>query len=44
MRVGGSRRLTIPPALAFGETGQGSIPPNATVVFDIEVLTVVTAQ
>ena len=40
MRVGGSRRLVIPPALAFGQTGQGLIPPNATVVFDIELLTV----
>jgi FKBP-type peptidyl-prolyl cis-trans isomerase len=40
MRVGGSRRLILPPALAFGQTGQGLIPPNATVVFDIELLTV----
>jgi FKBP-type peptidyl-prolyl cis-trans isomerase len=42
MRVGGSRRLVVPPALAFGQAGQGLIPPNGTIVFDIEVLTVVT--
>ncbi len=43
MRVGGSRRLIVPPALAYGEIGQGLIPPNGTIVFDIEVLTVVIA-
>ena len=42
MKVGGQRRLTIPPDLAYGSTGSGGglIPPNATLVFDIELLEV----
>ena len=42
MRVGGARRVVIPPDLAYGSTGtvDGSVPPNATLVFDIELLDV----
>jgi len=40
MQVGGLRRLTIPPELAYGSTGSGPIPPNASLVFDIELLSV----
>ena len=40
MRVGGKARLVIPPDLAYGAKGMSGIPPNAILVFEIELLAV----
>jgi len=38
MQVGGERQLVVPPELGYGASGRGAIPPNATLIFEIEML------
>ena len=41
MKPGGKARLVCPPEIAYGKAGSGSIPPDATLIFEIELLELV---
>lgn len=40
MKIGGKRKLTIPPELGYGSNPQGDIPANSTLIFEVELLSV----
>lgn len=40
MKVGGKRKLTVPPSLGYGNQRQGDIPPNSTLVFEVDLISI----
>ncbi|MCC7007399.1 MAG: FKBP-type peptidyl-prolyl cis-trans isomerase [Acidobacteria bacterium] len=40
IRVGGTRRLVLPPSKAYGDTRSGAIPPNSTLIFEVELVAI----
>jgi FKBP-type peptidyl-prolyl cis-trans isomerase len=40
LKVGGTRRLIIPPSLGYGNQARGSIPANSTLIFDVTVVSI----